>query len=97
MKTPMARGVMDRTPSVCVPMNRMPKMTVNKEVARAHIDTLAEWATLHEQGGLEGSAEIGFLMKRAARQIAKVYDLKVPNLPAEPRAPEASVEDLRDG
>lgn len=97
MKTPMAHTVMDRAPSARVPMNRISTMTVSKEVARAHIETLVEWASLYEQSGMEGSAEVGFLMKRAARQIAKVHDLKVPNLPAEPRVPEPSVEDLRDG
>lgn len=70
---------------------------MNKEIARAHMDTLFEWAELHKQAGYEGSTETAYLLVKAGRRIAKDFNLTVPNMPAEPRVPEASAEDARDG
>lgn len=41
------------------------------EVAKAHADTLVEWAQQYERDGAEGSSEIAFLLRRAATMIGK--------------------------
>ena len=76
-------------------MNRSKDM--NKEIARAHMDTMFEWAELHKQAGYEGSSETAFLLTKAGRHIAKAFNLTAPNMPPAPREPEAGVEELRPG
>lgn len=70
---------------------------MNKEIARAHYDSMIEWANLYAHNPVEGSQEVAFSMRRTARQIAKVAELQLTNLQPEPKEPEPSVEDLRDG
>lgn len=44
---------------------------MNREVAQSQHDTLIEWARQYDAEGVgEGSSEVAFLLKRAARQIA---------------------------
>ncbi len=66
------------------------------EICRAHCETLIEWADMYERRGDSGDAEIAFLMRRAARSIAKGAALKI-DLPPEPRPKEPEVEEVRAG
>jgi hypothetical protein len=70
---------------------------MNKEIARAHCETLIEWAGLYKRGELPGGEEVAFLMQRTARLIARMAEIKVPDLPPEPREREPAVEEMRDG
>jgi hypothetical protein len=70
---------------------------MNKEIERARCETLIEWGDLYKRGELPGGEEVGYLMHRTARLIAKMAEIKVPDLPPEPRVREAPVEEMRDG
>jgi hypothetical protein len=70
---------------------------MDKSIARAHCESLIEWSDLYRRGELPGGSEVAFLMVRTARLIAKMADIKVPDLPPEPREREPAVEDVRDG
>lgn len=70
---------------------------MENSILRAHYDTMIEWGDLYAHDGREGTMEVAFLLRRAAIKIAKIADLKVTNLPPEPKAAEPGVEDMRDG
>jgi hypothetical protein len=60
---------------------------MNRQVSRAHAGTLAEWGDLYERDGAEGSTEVAFLLRRAARLLGKMGDFDT-GLPPEPPTPE---------
>ena len=70
-----------------------------REVAKAHVDTLLEWADQydrHEVG--DGAAEIAFLMRRTARLIAAQAGLSTAAPPpAEEQLPKSIDGALREG
>lgn len=69
---------------------------MQKEVARAHASTLAEWADGYDRSGGEGASEVSFLLRRAARMIGKVAGFDT-GLPAEKPPSDAPVEQPQDG
>lgn len=69
--------------------------SMDKGIARAHCETLVEWASLYERGDLPGGEEAAFLLQRAARQIAKASELTIADLPPEPRPRDVPVDDVK--
>jgi len=60
---------------------------MNKDLGRAHISTLSDWALTYERDGTSGTGEVAFLLRRAARQIGRVVGIDESQLPSEPVSP----------
>ncbi len=59
---------------------------MRNEIAKAHADTLTEWAESWKTSGVEGAGEIAFLMGRAARLLGMIA--RNEPLPAETLVPD---------
>jgi hypothetical protein len=69
---------------------------VGKDLAKAQAGTLLEWAALHGREQIPGASEVSFLLRRAAAQIGRTYDLD--SAPAEPEpVPEDDPAELKAG
>jgi hypothetical protein len=70
---------------------------MHREVERAYVQTLTEWAAHYRREQSSGAEEVAFLMERVARIIAKKAGLEIADLPPEPRPREVPVTEVRDG
>lgn len=66
----------------------------NRDVAKAQIQTLGEWAHVHERSGREGGAAAGHALRLAARAIGRVFDIPKSELPLEPHEPSPDKTDI---
>ncbi len=70
---------------------------IQRDVAQAQVGTLLDWVRQWEREEQDGAAEVAFLLRRAARQIALATDLDIHVEVAEQPPAAGVTEDARAG